>query len=161
MKLSVPMPVKMVLLVLATTAFYMYLGQIVPQKEAHPPPPVLISAEMTTDDLVAVGQELANGKGQCLIGCHTIGQSGPMRYPDLDGIGSRAGSVIEGLSDVQYLAQSLYDPNSFIVPGFAQGMQAIDEPPIGLSDDEIKAVIAWLQSLGGTPTVTLDTDLSY
>jgi len=26
---------------------------------------------------------------------------------------------------------------------------------------KIKAVIAWLQSLGGTPNVTLDTDLGY
>ncbi len=161
MKLSVPMPLRLVLLVLGTTAFYMYLGQIVPQKEAHPPPPVLISAEMTTEDLVAVGAELASGKGQCLVGCHTVGQSGPLRYPDLDGIGARAATRIEGLSGLEYLAQSLYEPAAFIVPGFADGMQPIDQPPISLSEDEMKAVIAWLQSLGGTPTVTLDTDLGY
>lgn len=161
MKLSIPMPLRLVLLVLGTTAFYMYLGQIVPQKESHPPPPVLIDAEMTTEDLVAVGAELASGKGQCLVGCHTVGQSGPMRYPDLDGIGGRAATQVDGLSELEYLAQSLYEPAAFIVPGFADGMQAIDQPPINLSDDEIKAVIAWLQSLGGTPTVTLDTDLGY
>ncbi len=161
MKFSVPMPLRLVLLVLGTTAFYMYLGQIVPQKESHPPPPVLISAEMTTEDLVAVGAELASGKGQCLVGCHTVGQSGPLRYPDLDGIGGRAATQVDGLSELEYLAQSLYEPAAFIVPGFADGMQAINQPPINLSDDEIKAVIAWLQSLGGTPNVTLDTDLGY
>ena len=161
MKLSIPMPLRLVLLVLGTTAFYMYLGQIVPQREAHPPPPVLINAEMTTEDLVAVGAELAGGKGQCLVGCHTVGQSGPMRYPDLGGIGARAGTTLDGLSDIEYLAQSLYEPAAFIVPGFADGMQPMNQPPINLSDDEIKAVIAWLQSLGGTPTVTLDTELGY
>ena len=40
-------------------------------------------------------------------------------------------------------------------------MQPMNEPPISLSDDEIKAVIAWLQNLGGTPSVTLDTELGY
>jgi len=161
MKLSVPMPVKLVLLVLGTTAFYMYLGQIVPQKEVHPPPPVLISTEMTTEDLIVVGLELANGKGQCLVACHEIGSSGPSRYPDLEGIGARAANTVEGLSDLEYLAESLYEPSAYVVPGYEDGMQAMNEPPISLSDDEMKAVVAWLQSLGGTPTVTLDTDLGY
>ena len=161
MKLNVPMPLRLVLLVLGTTAFYMYLGQIVPQKEVHPPPPVLINAEMTTEDLIEVGSELANGKGQCLAACHLIGSSGPSRYPDLGGIGQRAATRIEGLTDVEYLAQSLYEPGSFVVPGYEDGMQPMNEPPISLSDDEIKAVIAWLQSLGGTPSVTLDTELGY
>ena len=161
MKLNVPMPLRLVLLILGTTTFYMYLGQIVPQKEVHPPPPVLINAEMTTEELIEVGSELAGGKGQCLVGCHQIGSSGPSRYPDLGGIGGRAGNQIEGLSDVEYLAQSLYEPGAFIVPGYEDGMQPMNEPPINLSDDEIKAVIAWLQSLGGTATVTLDTDLGY
>ena len=155
MKLNVPMPLKMVLLVLGTTAFYMYLGQIVPQKEVHPPPPVLISAEMTTEDLIEVGRELVNGKGICMT-CHNA-----VRAPDLAGIGSRAGSRIDGVSDIEYLAQSLYDPDAFLVPGFAQGMQKMNAPPISFSDDEMKAVIAWLQSQGGTPTVTLDAELGY
>ena len=116
---------------------------------------------MTTEDLIVVGSELANGKGQCLAACHAIGSSGPSRYPDLGGIGQRAATRLEGLSDVEYLAQSLYEPGSFVVPGYEDGMQPMNEPPISLSDDEIKAVIAWLQSLGGTPSVTLDTDLGY
>ncbi len=161
MKLSVPMPLRLILLVVGATAFYTYLGQIVPQEEVHPPPPVLIDTGMTTEDLVAVGAELASGKGQCLVGCHTIGQSGPMRFPDLDGIGGRAATTLDGVSDVEYLAQSLYEPAAYIVPGYPDQMQPMNQPPINLSDDEIKAVIAWLQSLGGTPTVTLDTDLGY
>lgn len=161
MKLSVPMPLRLLLLVVGTTAFYTYLGQIVPQKEVHPPPPVLISAEMTTEDLIAVGAELASGKGQCLVGCHTIGQSGPLRFPDLDGIGERAATTVDGMSAVDYLAESLYEPSVYVVPGYPDQMQPMNQPPISLSDDEIKAVVAWLQSLGGTPTVTLDTDLGY
>jgi hypothetical protein len=56
-----------------------------------------------------------------------------------------------------YMANSIYYPESFIVEGFAGGMPTINEAPIGLTEDEMISVIAYLQSLGGTPTVTLET----
>ena len=65
------------------------------------------------------------------------------------------------MTDVAYLAESLYEPNAFIVEGFQGGMPVINKPPIGLNDQEILAVIAYLQSLGGTPTVTMQTDVGY
>ena len=40
-------------------------------------------------------------------------------------------------------------------------MPAINKPPIGLTDQEILCVIAYLQTLGGTPTVTLQTKHHY
>ena len=40
-------------------------------------------------------------------------------------------------------------------------MPAINKPPIGLTDQEILCVIAYLQTLGGTPTVTLQTSHHY
>jgi hypothetical protein len=64
------------------------------------------------------------------------------------------------MSDVEYLAQSIYDPSAFIVPGFNPGMPVINKPPIGLTDDEILCVIAYLQSLGGTTTVTMKTKVA-
>jgi cytochrome c oxidase subunit 2 len=120
-----------------------------------------MSATMTTEDLVATGKTIVEGKGSCLT-CHTIGRtSGPFRFPDLGGVGSRAAGRIPGMDDVQYLADSLYRPNDFIVPGFSPGMPTINKPPIGLTDDEIRAVIAYLQSLGGTPTVTMQTAIPF
>ena len=62
-----------------------------------------------------------------------------------------------GLSDVDYFAQAMYEPNAFIVPGFNPGMPVINKPPIGLTDQEILAVIAYLQSQGGKVTVTLQS----
>ena len=55
----------------------------------------------------------------------------------------------------------MYEPDAFIVPGFNPGMPAINKPPIGLTDQEILCVIASLQTLGGTPTVTLQTSHRY
>ena len=40
-------------------------------------------------------------------------------------------------------------------------MPPINKPPIGLTDQEILCVIAYLQTLGGTPTVTLQTTHKY
>ena len=48
-------------------------------------------------------------------------------------------------------------PTVYIVPGFNPGMPVINKPPIGLTDQEILAVIAYLQSLGGKVTVTLES----
>lgn len=148
------------LLVLVTTGFYTYVGQMVPQKEVQPPEEIAMTATMTTAEMVTIGQEIMKGKGLCLT-CHTIGQSGALRFPDLGNIGATAGSRVAGLSDVEYLAQSMYEPLAFVVPGFPPAMPPVNQPPIGLTDDEILSVIAALQDLGGTPTVTMKTTHKY
>jgi mono/diheme cytochrome c family protein len=159
MKFAIPEWVKILLLVLGATAFYTYVGQLVPQKEVLPPQETAMSDDMTTDDLVRIGQEIAGGKGLCFT-CHTVGKSGLLRFPDLDGIATRAETRIEGVGGLQYMAASIYDPDGYIVPGFNPGMPRIDKPPIGLNDQEILAVLAYLQSLGGEPSVTLETTLA-
>ena len=158
--MRVPLILRIGALILATTAFYTYVGQMVPQKEVQPPQETSFGADMTTADMVKVGQEIMAGKGICLT-CHTIGKTGALRFPDLAGIGERAKTRVAGMSDVEYLAQSLYDPTAFVVPGFPPAMPPINQPPIGLNDKEILCVIAALQSLGGTPTVTLKTTHKY
>ena len=40
-------------------------------------------------------------------------------------------------------------------------MQPMNQPPFGLTDQELLCVIAALQTLGGTPTVTLQTTHKY
>ena len=159
--MKVPVSLRIAALAVATTGFYTYVGQLVPQKEVHPPAEVVLSKDMSPDEMRRVGREIMEGKGLCLT-CHTIGKkAGPLRFPDLDGVGARAANRVPGLSDVEYLAQSLYEPSKFIVPGFNPGMPEISKPPIGLTDDEILAVIAYLQSLGGTTTVTMQTKLPW
>lgn len=158
--MKVPLLVRIAALVFVTTAFYSYVGQMVPQSEVQPPQETVLAADLTTDDMITIGREISEGKGLCTT-CHTIGRSGALRFPDLEGIGARAATRVPGLSDVEYLAQSLYEPDAYIVEGFNPGMPVINKPPIGLTDQEILAVIAYLQSLGGTPTVTLQSTHRY
>ena len=158
--MTIPHPVRVGVLVLATTSFYAYVGQMVPQKEVQPPQETQIRADLTTADMVKVGREIMDGKGLCFT-CHTIGKTGALRFPDLEGVDVRAQSRVPGLNDVEYFAQTLYEPEKFIVPGFNPGMPVINKPPIGLTDQEILCVIAYLQTLGGTPAVTLQTSHHY
>jgi hypothetical protein len=158
--MTVPLPARIGALVLASTAFYTYVGQLVPQKEVQAPQETVLRTDMTTADMVKVGAEIMAGKGLCLT-CHTIGKSGALRFPDLDGVAARAETRVPGLSDLDYLAQSMYEPDIYIVPGFNPGMPPINKPPIGLTDQEILTVLAYLQTLGGTATVTLQTSHRY
>jgi hypothetical protein len=143
-------------LVIATTGFYTYVGQMVPQKEVQPPEDSVLTDDMSTADMAKVGRRIMEGKGICLT-CHTIGKSGALRFPDLAGVGARAGTRVPGMSDVEYLAQSLYEPMAYVVPGFPPAMPPMHEPPFSLTDQEILCVIAELQALGATPTVTMQT----
>jgi hypothetical protein len=156
----IPLPARIGLLVLISTAFYTYVGQLVPQKEVQPPQETVLRADLTTADMVTVGRQIMEGKGLCLT-CHTIGKSGALRFPDLDGIASRAATREPGLDALEYFAKSIYAPDAFIVSGFNPGMPVINKPPIGLTDQEILCVIAYLQTLGGTATVTLQTSHRY
>jgi hypothetical protein len=158
--MTIPHAARIGALVLATTAFYGYVGQMVPQSEVQPPEEIVIRADLTTPEMVEIGREISEGKGLCRT-CHTIGQTGALRFPDLAGVAGRAAERVPGLSALDYLAQSLYEPDSYIVEGFNPGMPVINRPPIGLTDQEILTVIAYLQSLGGTPTVTLQTAHRY
>ena len=159
--MTIPHPLRVAALVFAATGFYTYVGQMVPQKEVLPPTETVIRADLTTDDMVKVGQEIMNGKGLCFT-CHTLGKTeGPFRFPDLSGVDARAKMRKPGYSDVDYFAETIYEPGAFIVPGFNPGMPTINKPPIGLTDQEILCVIAYLQTLGGAPTVTLQTITKY
>jgi mono/diheme cytochrome c family protein len=152
---------KVVLVVLGATAFYTYVGQLVPQKELLPPAKVEITQDMTPVQLAKIGDQIAHGKGLCLT-CHTIGsKEATHRFPDLAGVAERAKTRVPGLDQLHYFAQTLCEPNAFIVPGFNPGMPTINKPPVGLSDEELHAVIAWLESQGGEPTITLKEKLPY
>lgn len=136
------------------TLFYYYVGQMVPQNKVYPPEVVDVTGSLSIEQMVEAGQKIVTGK---CMSCHGI----QPRFPALQGVGGIAGTRKEGTTDVEYLAESLYDPDAFIVPTFAKGMTAATKPPLSLNDREILTVIAYLQSLGGTPSVSMDTKLKY
>src|SRR6476660_4731591 len=138
--MKIPLILRIGALVFATTGFYAYVGQMVPQKEVQPPAEIVLRTDLTTADMVKVGREIMEGKGLCFT-CHTIGKTGALRFPELAGVDVRAKTRVPGLSDVEYFAQSMYDPTAYVVAGFPPAMPPINKPPIGLTDQEILCVI--------------------
>ena len=143
--------------------FYMSVGQWwLTQSEEHPPPELLITVETDTDTLVGMGETLLKAKGGCLL-CHKVAEQGSTRGPDLRGVGRRAATRRPGLSAEAYLRESLLDPGAFVLEEFAAAgglsiMPASDKPPADLSATELKALIAYLQSLGGQITVEITAE---
>src|ERR1044071_7507213 len=97
--MTIPHTVRIAALVVATTAFYGYVGQMVPQKEVQPPQEIVLRTDLTTADMVKVGREIMDSKGLCFT-CHTIGKTGALRFPDLAGVAARAKNREPGPRDV-------------------------------------------------------------
>ena len=154
--MKIPITLQLALLTVLMTGFYMMVGQAVPQKEVQPPEVIEIAEDVSTEQMVAIGKTIYDGKGICYT-CH----ANTSRYPDLQGIATRAATRRPGYSALDYLAESLYEPGAYIVEGFNPGMPEADKPPIGLTEGEILSVIAYLQTLGGEATVTMDTKTAY
>src|SRR4029453_7165354 len=106
--MEIPHGVRHAGLVLATTIFYGYVGQLVPQKEVQPPQETALKTDISTAEMAKVGREIMDGKGLCLT-CHTIGKTGALRFPDLAGVGARAATPGPGGEDRGGLAPSVYE----------------------------------------------------
>lgn len=137
------------LFLLAIVGTYAYVGQLVPQFEEPPPAKKFISTQTPPQELAAIGEEILRSKGGCLI-CHKVTEQGNERGPDLRQAAAKALIRKPGLGAEEYLIESLVTPEAFLVPGYPKMMPSALKPPANLNLAEAKAVIAYLQSLGGT-----------
>jgi len=140
-------------------AFFLYVGNSIPQLRQDPPQELVLAADASAEDFVKAGQDLFYGKGTCAL-CHEIGKKGE-RCPDLAGVGERAETRIKeehykgkATNGAEYLVESLMEPTTYVVEGYQPSM-----PPVGrqLSDLELVAVVSFLQSQGGEVTVNGQT----
>jgi cytochrome c551/c552 len=144
---------------LIVLGFFVWFANWIPQTRWQPPEKQEISSGMTPRQMSKVGKTIVRQSG-CLT-CHTIepgvGIKGEGRGPNLANIAQRrAKGVPAGAGTlVTYLAESLYEPGAFLVEGYANIMPAAHRPPAKLGYEEVVAVIAYLQSQGGTPSIQL------
>lgn len=96
----------------------------------------------TGPELIAAGQELYTASG--CSGCHSLDGS-PGVGPTLKGI---AGSQVtlaggqEVTADAAYLTEAIREPDARVVEGYPAGAM----PDLGLSDEDIAALVAFLRS---------------
>lgn len=152
--MAVPVGLKVGALALVTMGAYTWFANAIPQIESKPPQELSLEGNVPPAVLVKAGEQIFHAKGSCET-CHKIGEKGT-RAPDLNGVGARAARRKAGASAKQYLVESLLEPGAYLVEGYPNIMPHVDRPPIALNRSEVWAVVAFLESLGGTVDVKLD-----
>ncbi len=144
----------------------------IPQIEPAPPPveEQLDLGAMTMERFVALGERIYEGKGTCTL-CHNPvgGRAPPLEEAVALAEQRLADARYQGsAADVEsYLYESMAEPSAFVVAGFGKAgsgdtvspMPNILTGSIGLNEVELRAVIAYLQDLGGAEiTVEIPSD---
>ena len=144
---------KILAVVLGTLGVYTLIANAIPQVESDVPRELTFSGEVTAEELVAAGEELFDGAGGCTA-CHGLGTRAPnLVTADASGqaIGARCATRVEGADCKAYLHQSMIEPNVYVVEGFQPIMPDVRRT---LSNEQIWALVAFLQAQGGEVTVT-------
>lgn len=157
---------------LGLALLFTLVANLLPQVEGEAPVEQKVDlGALTVESYAALGETLFAGKGTCTL-CHNdLG-----RAPNILGI-DIVSVAHEHLKDERYkgaatdaesyLHESMVDPGIYVVKGFGKKgsndtispMPAVDKPPIELSEMEINAIIAFLQSKDGHEvTVPLPTE---
>ena len=144
---------KVLLLAVAVVGFYTMVAHVIPQLESEVPETLDVSGDASPEALVAAGERVYNGAGGCTA-CHGLGTRAPNVLTDHAGqgaIGARCADREPGKDCKAYLWESLTQPGAYLVAGFENIMPDMRRQ---LPEDQIWAVIAYLQSQGGEVTVT-------
>jgi mono/diheme cytochrome c family protein len=143
---------KIVGVVLGTLALYTLIANKIPQVQSEVPRALALGADVTPEQLVQAGEQVFNGIGGCTT-CHGLGTRAPNLLTDEKGagpIGARCGKREPGKSCKAYLHEALTQPGAFVVTGYEPIMPDMTRT---LSPQQIWAVIAFLESQGGTVDV--------
>jgi mono/diheme cytochrome c family protein len=134
----------------------------VPQMASLPPAEEKfdVASIKTASDMAAIGQTIFFSKGQCAL-CHSIGPSESARCPDLKGIGAKLSR--------EFIYESLTQPQAYVYLDYRHEglpkeyparMPHINKNPIGLSNNEILSVIAFLQQMSGEPITVSPSEIT-
>ena len=144
---------KVFVLAVLVVGFYTMVAHIIPQLESEVPEALDLSGDTSPEALVAAGERVYNGAGGCTA-CHGLGTRAPNVLTDHAGegaIGARCGGREPGKDCKAYLWESLTIPGEYLVAGFENIMPDMRRQ---LPEDQIWALVAFLQAQGGEVTVT-------
>jgi len=144
---------KVIGVVIGTLFAYTLICNKIPQMQSEVPQKLSLGANATPEQLAAAGEKVFNGVGGCTA-CHGLGTRAPNLLTDERGtgaVGARCGTREAGKNCKQYLFESLDQPGAFIAPGYQPIMPVITKL---VPHDQIWALVAYLESLGGTVDVT-------
>jgi len=146
---------KIFAVVLGTIGLFTLVANSIPQVQSEVPVEIVLGAVVNPEEMRASGEILFNGAGTCTA-CHGTGTRAPNLLTDHAGtglVGVRCANRVPGEDCKTYLYASMTDPNAFIVEGFDPIMT---DMRVQLSNAQIWALVAYLESLGGEASVTRD-----
>ena len=152
---------KLAVIVIGLNLLFLYIGiEFLPQSESRPPKVVKIEAGISQEDLIHVGEEIVFGKGQCMV-CHPVKPEAGMRAPAMSSIGAEMEKEAKerGMPVEAHAFEALVNPSKYIVKGFEDMMSPLQKPPISMTEGELIAVAAYLQSQGGKVTISYPASL--
>lgn len=139
-------------IVIGTLGLYTLVASSIPQVASEVPEELSFGGDVSPEQLAAAGEELYNGAGGCTA-CHGLGTRAPNLVTDHAGegtIGARCGTRVTGEDCKVYLHKALVEPAGYVVPGFDPMVFSART----LSEAQIWSLVAYLESQGGTVTVT-------
>jgi cytochrome c2 len=151
MRTSISIPLFIILVVVFIASF----ASLIPQVESPAPEVLEISGALSGTELADVGKTLFESEENSCLACHAIGRPG-LRAPDLAGVGARAAERVPGMTAEAYIRQSIEDPCAYVVETYDCIMPQTLLQTLG--PVKVKALIAFLQSLGGEITVSLSAE---
>ena len=104
----------------------------------------------STDDAATAGEKLFNqtviGSQAGCVSCHSLDAGVVIVGPSMDGIGSRAGSTVSGMSVDEYLEESILNPDAYLLEGFPAGtMPQVWQDE--LTSEQVDQLIAFMLTL--------------
>jgi len=145
------------------------IANLLPQVEGQAPEDIKVDlGALTMDAYIAMGERLFKGKGTCTLCHNNLGRAPNMLEMNMEETAQQRLAVPEYKGEAKdsqsYFIESMVNPSKYVVPGYGKEgdpspMPTINKAPIGLTDIEIGAIVAFLQAKdGGEPTVELPTD---
>lgn len=135
----------------ATSVLLLVTGSVLgcaPRGEPAPRVPLARQSARVTR-LASLGEALFYGRGGCTH-CHRLGDEGEADVGPNLGVGPGFPEPVARRERTRgdafgYVLRSIVDPDAFVVPSYPAGkMPRVEEPPIGLSDDEVVALATFL-----------------
>lgn len=146
---------KIFLVVVATLGLYTWVASAIPQVQSEVPEELTFTGDVSGEELAGAGEELYGGAGGCTA-CHGLGTRAPNLLTGHEGegpIGGRCGDRVQGEDCKTYLYNSMVNPEAYLVEGFGPIMP---DQSRTLSNTQIWALVAYLESQGGEVTVTAE-----
>lgn len=101
-------------------------------------------------EVTTLGADLFNervvGMSAGCVTCHSLDEDVNLVGPSMFGLGDRAGVQVPGMSAVDYVRESIVDPDAYVVEGYSAGLMVTVWEET-LSEEQIDSLVEFLLGL--------------